>query len=128
MSGKKRKTETAGDGPRALFVCVRDRHGKGASCAGSGARALLSGMQNLLAAESIGKEELLLLPVGCLGLCKQGPVLVAAAGEAAAQKKPGKPGKHAPGVYTRVVEGEMREVLREALCGSLQQMSLEQPK
>ncbi len=116
--GKKRKREAKvpTEGPRALYVCVRDRHGKGASCAGSGARALLGAMQGILTAEAIGKDELLLRPVGCLGLCKRGPVLLAAAGEAAQERKPRKPGKNAPGVYTRVTQDEAREVLREVLC------------
>ncbi len=104
-------------GPPTLFVCVRDRNGKGASCAGSGARALLSEMQRILDAEAIGKEEVLLRPVGCLGLCKHGPVLLAAVGKAAEARKPKKPGKKAPGVYTRMHPGEAREVLRATLCG-----------
>ena len=100
---------------RTLFLCVRDRRGKGASCAASGARALLTEMQSLLRAENIGKDELLLRPVGCLGLCKRGPVLVAASGKAALEKKPPKPGKKASGVYTKVALKEARDVLREVL-------------
>ena len=96
-------------------MCVRDRHGKGASCAGSGARALLTEMQSILRAEDIGKDELVLRPVGCLGLCKRGPVLVAARGEDAVAKKPGKAKKKARGVYTKVALDEARSVLREAL-------------
>ncbi len=113
----KRAAGLTTEGPRTLFVCVRDKNGKGSSCAGSGARAVLSEMQAILAAEAIGKDELLLRPVGCLGLCKRGPVLLAAAGKAAQEKKPHKPGKKAPGVYTRVRPGEARELLREVLCG-----------
>ena len=118
--GKKRK-RTAGmtiEGPRTLYVCVRDRNGKGPSCAGSGARALLSEMQGILAAEAVGKDELLLRPVGCLGLCKRGPVLLAAMGKTPQARKPKKPGKKSPGVYTKVRPDEAREVLREVLCGA----------
>ena len=100
-----------------VFICVRDRHGKGESCAGSGARALLSGMQAMLKAEGIGKDELALRPCGCLGLCKQGPVLVAATGKAAEGKKPPKvkklKGDHA--LHRRVSAKETRGILREAL-------------
>ena len=103
------------DVPRAVFVCVRDRHGKGASCAGSGARALLTGMRGMLAAEGIGPDELAVKPCGCLGLCKQGPVLLAATGRAAQAKKPGKPGKKGKGLWKRVQPAEAREILREAL-------------
>ncbi len=100
---------------RTLYLCVRNRGGKGASCAGSGARALLTEMQTILRAEDIGKDELLLRPVGCLGLCKHGPVLLAASGKAALEKKPPKPGKKTPGVYTGVALEEARDVLREVL-------------
>lgn len=103
--------------PRTVFVCVRNRHGKGASCAGRGSRALLHEMRALLKAEDIGPEELAVRPCGCLGLCKQGPVMLAAAGEAALAKKPHKPGKHAPEAHTRVEPEEVREILREALLG-----------
>ena len=105
--------------PRTLFVCVRDRHGKGASCAGRGARALLTDMRAALEAENIGPDELALRPCGCLGLCKQGPVMLFAAGEAALEKKPKKPGKkkRSPSVHTRVEPGELREILRDALLG-----------
>lgn len=102
--------------PRTLFVCVRDRGGKGASCAGRGSRALVREMRGLLAAEDIGPEELAVRPCGCLGLCKQGPVTLAAAGEMALTKKPRKPGKKSkPEVHTRVEPKESREILREAL-------------
>ena len=99
MSNGKKQSRAAQpkDGQRTLYVCVRDRNGKGASCAGSGARALLTDMQGILSAEQIGAEELRLRPVGCLGLCKKGPVLVAAIGPAAAEKKPPKPRKKGPG-------------------------------
>ena len=113
----KRAAEIPGESLRTLFVCVRDRNGKGASCAGSGARALLNQMQGILDAEAIGKDELLLRPAGCLGLCKRGPVLLAATGKAAQARKPKKPGKKAAGVYTKVRPDETREVLREVLCG-----------
>ena len=101
-------------GPRTVFVCVRDRHGKGASCAGSGARALLNDMRAALLAEEIGPEELSVKPCGCLGLCKQGPVMVAAAGADARAKKPRKKQKN---VWTKVAPEEIREVLREAMLG-----------
>ncbi len=108
------------DSPRTLFVCVRNRHGKGVSCAGRGSRALIHQMRGLLEAESIGPEELAVRPCGCLGLCKQGPVMLAAAGEAALHKKPHKPGKkHGPEVHTRVEPEEVREILREALLGPI---------
>ena len=100
--------------PRTLFVCVRDRRAKGASCAGSGARALLNDMRAALLAENIGPDELAVKPSGCLGLCKQGPVMVAAAGTDARAKKPRKNQKN---VWTKVAPGETREVLREALLG-----------
>ena len=100
-----------------VFICVRDRHGKGESCAGSGARTLLSGMQAMLKAEGIGKDELALRPCGCLGLCKQGPVLVTATGKAAEGKKPPKAkklkGENA--LYCRVSAKDTRAILREAL-------------
>ena len=55
-------------------------------------------------------------PCGCVGLCKQGPVMVAAD---ARVKKPPKPGKKQKDVWRRVEPEEMREVLREALFESL---------
>ncbi len=78
-------------------------------------------MRGMLAAEHIGPEELAARPVGCLGLCKQGPVMVAVKGDAAAAKKPPKPSKkkRSAGVWTRVKPEEMRDVLREALLGPL---------
>ena len=105
--------------PRTIFVCVRDRHGKGASCAGRGSRALLRTMRDALAAEDIGPDELTLRPCSCLGLCKQGPVLVAASGNAARERKPPKPGKKelSPSVHIHVEPDEVRELLREALLG-----------
>ncbi|RRA47926.1 (2Fe-2S) ferredoxin domain-containing protein [Acidipila sp. EB88] len=124
MKAGKKKQGSAGDtaaapGSRTLFVCVRDRNGKGASCAGSGARALLKDMQAILAGEGIAPSELLVRPCGCLGLCKQGPVLVAAAGAAALNRKPPKvkKGKKRLGVYTQVEPDEARLVLRDALLG-----------
>lgn len=102
---------------RTLFICVRDRNGKGASCAGSGARELFKNMRAMLAAEEIGADELTLRPCSCLGLCKQGPVLVAASGPVAREKKPPKPKKRARSVYTKVAQDEAREVLRAALLG-----------
>ncbi len=116
--GKKAVSKKHPDGTEAgktLYVCVRDRAGKSASCAGSGARALLSAMQGILKVEDIGQEELRVRPVGCLGLCKRGPVLLAIPGTVAAQKKPKKPGKKSRGVYTRVELKEARDVLREVL-------------
>ena len=103
--------------PRTLFVCVRDRGGKGASCAGSGSRALLTEMRTILASEQIGDDELALRACGCLGLCKQGPVLVAATGEKALEKKPPKVKgkKKSAAVFTQVADAEVREVLRSAL-------------
>ena len=125
MSGKKRKAQRGKiaigvEPPRALFVCVRERDGKGASCAGSGARALLADMRSILADEGIGADELSLRPCGCLGLCKQGPVLVAAMGEAAREKKLPKLKKRlkkkiSARVYTRVAQAEVRGVLRDAI-------------
>ena len=104
--------------PRTVFVCVRDRHGKGASCAGRGSRALVAGMRAILKAEHIGPDELAVRPCGCLGLCKQGPVVRAAKGEAALAKKPRKPGKkHGSEAAVRVEPEEVRELLREALLG-----------
>lgn len=74
----------------------------------------------MLQAENISPEELAIRPCGCLGLCKQGPVMLAAAGEEALAKKPRKPGKKpAPGVHTRVESGELREILRDALIRPL---------
>ena len=102
--------------PRTVFICVRDRHGKGASCAGRGARVLLENMRTILKSENICPDELAVRPCGCLGLCKQGPVMLAAAGEAALAK-PRKPRKHEPAVHSRVEPGEVREILREALLG-----------
>ena len=72
-------------------------------------------MQTILRVEDIGKDELLLRPVGCLGLCKRGPVLVALSGKAALRKKPGKPAKKAAGVYLKVAREEVRSLLREVL-------------
>ena len=103
--------------PRAVFVCVRNRHGKGASCAGRGSRDLVEQMRALLVGENIGPEELAVRPCGCLGLCKQGPVMLAVAGEAALCKHPRKPGKREAGVHTRVKPGGLREILRDALLG-----------
>ncbi len=103
--------------PRTLFVCVRNRHGKGASCAGRGALDLVRDARAMLAVEGIGPDELAVRPTGCLGLCKQGPVLLAAAGEVALAKKPRKPRKGSPGVHTLVAPEELREVVREALLG-----------
>ncbi len=106
---------TEGDA-KAVFVCVRDRAGKGSSCAGSGARLLLAEMRGALAAEGIGREELDVRPCGCLGLCKRGPVMLGVSGPAARAKKPAKPGKkRGLGVYTGVQRGELREILREVL-------------
>ncbi len=97
---------------RTLFVCVRDRHGKGASCAGSGSRALLKEMRAMLQREGIAEEELLPRACGCLGLCKQGPVMVAGVG-----RKPPKVKKKGKGVFTRVAADEARDVLRAVLVG-----------
>ncbi len=105
--------------PRTLYVCVRNRHGKGASCAGRGALDLLKDGRTALAAEGIGPDELTLRPVGCLGLCRQGPVMVAAVGVDARAKKPPKPRKRDPGTHVRVAPEELRELLREALLGPL---------
>ncbi len=102
--------------PRTVFVCVRERGGKGASCAGRGSRVLLTEARSALEAEGIGPDELAIRACGCLGLCKQGTVMLLAAGEAALTKKPRKPGKKsASEVYTRVEPDELREILREAL-------------
>ena len=110
-----KKHDAGAERGKTLYVCVRDRAGKSTSCAGSGARALLSAMQGILKAEEIGPEELRVLPVGCLGLCKRGPVLLAASGPEAGRKKPKKPGKKAPGVYTQIELKEARTVLRDVL-------------
>ncbi len=111
------KIQQHSSGPRTLFVCVRNRHGKGASCAGSGALVLLKGMRAMLAEEEIGPDELAVRPSGCLGLCKQGPVMVAAGARVSKPSKPRK--KQKKGVWRKVEPGEMREVLREALFDSL---------
>lgn len=97
---------------RTLFVCVRDRHGKGASCAGSGSLALLKKMRAMLECEGIAEKELLPRACGCLGLCKQGPVMVAGVG-----RKPPKVKKKGKGVFTRVDTDEARDVLRKVLQG-----------
>lgn len=113
--GNQGKRDLDGAG-RSLFVCVRDRNGKGASCAGAGAREQLAQMRQMLAAEAIGRDELNVRPCGCLGLCKRGPVMVLAGGPAAQVKQPPKPRKKsARGVYTGVEASELREILREAL-------------
>ncbi len=111
------RKKSGGDGAgRSLYVCVRDRNGKGASCAGAGAREQLAQMREMLGAEAIGSDELNVRPCGCLGLCKRGPVMILASGTAAQAKQPRKPGKKgAHGVYTRVEGAELREILREAL-------------
>ncbi len=101
---------------KTVFVCVRERGKDGASCAGRGARQLLTDMRTMLDAEGISPEELAIRPCGCLGLCKKGPVLLAASGEAAQEKKPAKPKKKARGVYTKVRRGDTRGVLREVLA------------
>ena len=92
---------------RTLFVCVREKGGKGRSCAGSGSRALLQQMQGMLSNEGVPEGELRVRPCGCLGLCKQGPVMVVAEGAAAQERKPpkvkkAKAKKKVAGVYTRV--------------------------
>ncbi len=105
--------------PRTVFVCVRDRHGKGRSCAGSGSRALVEDAQEILRSEEIGADELRIRPVGCLGLCDRGPVCAATAGTAALERKPPKIQKkrqNAQALVTlEVAPHELRSVLREAL-------------
>lgn len=116
MSKGKKKRETLSSGGQTVFVCVRERGGKSASCAGSGARAVLSQIRAALGDEAIDPGELQVRPCGCLGLCKQGPVLMAASGIEAQQKKPRKPKKKQGGVYTEVHAGEdVRTILRDRL-------------
>ena len=98
-----------------LFVCVRQRNGEGASCAGRGSRALIEKMRAMLAAEAIPAVELTVRPCGCLGLCKQGPAAAVATGEARLAKKPPKARKGRRGVYTRVEGEDVRDMLRETL-------------
>jgi predicted metal-binding protein len=107
--------------PRTLFVCVRNRHGKGRSCAGSGSRALVADAQAILRGEHIGLDELSIRPVGCLGLCERGPICIATAGSAACERKPPKIRKKnlradkSALVSIEVEPQELRSVLREAL-------------
>ena len=107
--------------PRTLFVCVRDRHGKGQSCAGSGSRALVADAQFILRCEDIGQDELSVRPVGCLGLCERGPVCVAVAGKAALDRKPprvkkrNQRGNKSVLVTIEVEPRDLRPMLREAL-------------
>jgi hypothetical protein len=104
--------------PRTLFICVRDRHGKGQSCAGSGSRSLLAQAKALLHQEQIPPEELSVRPVGCLGRCERGPICVAVVGDAAWERKPpkGKGRKAQPILVSiEVAPCELRATLREAL-------------
>jgi hypothetical protein len=117
---KRHAPSVAEETPRTLFVCVRDRHGKGRSCAGSGSRLLVADAKAILLRENIGPEELLIRPVGCLGLCKHGPVCIAAVGAAALGREPPKAKKRkhrdsAALVTIEVAPQELRSVLREAL-------------
>jgi (2Fe-2S) ferredoxin len=105
--------------PRTLFVCLRNRHGKGASCAGRGAREMLEAMRSLLATEGLSETDLAVRPTGCLGLCKQGPVAVAAVGTAAAARKPKKVKKKQQKkatVFTRIDPADIRGVLQRSLA------------
>lgn len=104
--------------PRTLFVCVRDRHGKGQSCAGSGSRLLLTQAKELLHEEQIPPEELAVRPVGCLDLCERGPICIAVAGDAALERKPPKGKKRTAQsmlVSINVEASDLRATLREAL-------------
>jgi predicted metal-binding protein len=120
---KKQKTRAPGlaeETPRTLFVCVRDRNGKGRSCAGSGSRLLVEDAKAILLRENIGPEELRIRPVGCLGLCERGPVCVAVAGAGALERKPSKLKKKRRRdagalISIEVAPPELRGVLREAL-------------
>jgi hypothetical protein len=125
MAKKKKRAHrpemSKGPMPRVLFVCVRDRHGKDGSCAGSGSRALVADARTLLERESIGTDELSIRPVGCLGLCERGPVCVAAAGKTALDHKPPKVKKGSRRgdkpvlVSLEVGPQDLRLILREAL-------------
>jgi hypothetical protein len=113
-----RRNPSAETPPRTLFICVRDRHGKGQSCAGSGSLLLLTQAKALLHQEQIPPEELSVRPVGCLGLCERGPVCVAVAGDAARERKPPKGKKRKAQsmlVSIQVAPSELRTALREAL-------------
>jgi hypothetical protein len=103
-------------------VCVRERDGKGASCAGRGARAMVDAMRGMLAAEGL-EQELRVQPCGCLGLCKQGPVVLTATGEAAIGNKPEKPKKSrkrkVQGLSVRV-KAQSRQAVRDVLRGAFQ--------
>ncbi len=76
---------------------------------------MLKDMREALAEENIGPDELVIKPCGCLGLCKQGPVMVAA--DAGVMKPPKTGKKQRSGVWRKVEPEETREVLREALLG-----------
>ncbi len=105
--------------PPTVYVCVRDRNGKGKSCAGSGSRQLIQIMRDALERENIGAAELTIRPSGCIGPCKQGPVAVVAGPEWQGGKKAPKPGKDTDqrGVHTRLEAKDVRGLLRAALRG-----------
>ena len=71
----------------------------------------------MLAAEHIGAEELNIRPVGCLGLCKLGPVCAAAPaqGDGAKRAPKLKKRKSETGLFTRVGEEDLRPMLRQVL-------------
>ena len=105
---------------RRIFVCVKKRGDREASCARSGSLELISAMRTMLAQENIPASELDIRPCGCIDLCDDGPVLVSVSGSAAQEKKPpklkkGKRGKLDARVSIKVKERELREILRDAL-------------
>ena len=80
---------------------------------------MLDEMRAMLTAEGLTEQDLRLRPCGCLGLCKQGPVAVAASGSAAQSRKPPKAKKKRAGVFVRIRKRKIREVLRDALSETM---------
>jgi hypothetical protein len=73
-----------------VFVCVMQNRHDGASCAEQGSLDLVDALCQEIAQIGNAAASIDVRPCGCLGICEQGPALLAVGGKAALDTKPPK--------------------------------------